>query len=63
MKGREMVSSLSLLLSVKSILAAQIPYESPRKGSALLFPVFININSQYEAQDCCLKRDSPVNLV
>jgi hypothetical protein len=42
MKGREMVSSLSLLLSVKSILAAQIPYESPRKGSALLFPVLIS---------------------
>ena len=37
-----MVSSLSLLLSVKSILAAQIPYESPRKGSALLFRVFIS---------------------
>jgi hypothetical protein len=42
MKGRGMISSLSLLLSVKSILAAQIPCESLCKGSSLLFAVFIN---------------------
>ena len=32
----------SLLLSVKSILVGRIPPESPRKGSPLLFTVFIS---------------------